>query len=921
MLSVRLKLIIPLLLIILLVLGVLLPVASIIISRRVEAEADHRLGQIAESVAVLIDNAEVRALLSANFVANLPDVEAAGMDPNSLGQVLVPRRDSLALQELSVYAADFQAGDLPIYYGGPVVARRLQVSQHTVTVRETLIQKVLQEGQAASDIAIAPQSSQLIGVAPLRLTTADGQEIVRGVVMAVFYLDNDFMAEVSQILGANVAVVKDNAIVVSTINSDSGYEQLVAQGLIDSAGGGTARNLAYGGQQERLVPHPLVLNNRPEGTVLVAQNIQNLIQVRTDLQALLAGFAAVVVIAGLIFGVLIILNFARPLAELAQATQAVSTGQLEQRVPITRMFNTRDEITLLGENFNLMTERLQGFYNSLEQQVQERTRELVAERNKLDAALKELALARDQALEASRAKSTFLANMSHELRTPMNAIIGYSEMLLEEARDLGQEDFAPDLEKILSAGKHLLGLINDILDLSKIEAGKMDLYLETFALDTMVHDVVTTIQPLIAKKANWLDVQMNEPLGSMRADLTKVRQGLFNLLSNASKFTENGLIRLAIQRELTTMPDVGPTGQEVLVPIEWISFSVTDTGIGMTPEQLGRLFQAFSQADASTTRKFGGTGLGLAITRHFCRMMGGDVIVESEYGRGTTFTLRLPAEVTDQPRAPFMADDEGKPLALPTGGVGTILVIDDEPSVGDIMRRYLAKEGYRTEIARGGKEGLRLAKELRPDAITLDVMMPDMDGWAVLSRLKSDPDLADIPVVMLTMMDQKNIGYALGASDYLTKPIDRERLSAVLSKYRCGKPRCPILLVEDDEPTREMMRRTLTKEGWEVVEAENGRVALQRLETTQPELILLDLMMPEMDGFEFIAEMNKREDWREIPVVVVTAKELTEEDRLRLSGHVEKVLQKGAYNREALLSQVRDFVALNLRAKPAKPAA
>ncbi len=925
MLSVRWKLVIPFLLIALLVVGLLLPAASELVSRRVEAEADRRLGQIAESVALLIENSEERARLSADFVANLPEVESAGRDEGLLGQVLVPRRDALALQELSYYSSDFAPGSLPVFYGGPVVARRLQVSQHTTQVREALVQQALATGQAVSGMAIAPQSSQIIGAAPVRLATADGMT-THGVVLAVFYLDDAFTADVSRVLGAEVAVVKDNAVIVSTIDKASGYELLLQRGFIDPLGGMTSRNLEYGnGIQERLLAGPLILNGQPEGSVLVAQDIKNLFQVRQELQTLLAVFAGVIVLATLAFGVAVIVNFAQPLASLAQATHGVSLGKLEQRVKVTQIGWFKDEITELGVNFNAMTERLQDLYNNLEAQVQTRTRELVEERNKLDRALRELAVARDQALEASRAKSTFLANMSHELRTPMNAIIGYSEMLAEEAAELGQEDFVPDLQKILAAGKHLLGLINDILDLSKIEAGRMELYLETFDLQTMIHDVATTIQPLVAKKANTLKVEAAPHLGVMRADLTKVRQALFNLLSNASKFTENGTITLTVQREsdrsgVAEQRSGGAGEQEsrgAPLPGDWIIFSVSDTGIGMTPEQMGRLFQAFTQADASTTRKFGGTGLGLTITRHFCQMMGGDVIVESEPGQGTTFIIRLPAEVRE--KAPEAAPAGTEAIAAPPqNGACTVLVIDDEPTVGELMKRYLNKEGYRAEVATGGREGLRLARELRPDAITLDVMMPDMDGWAVLAALKSDPELADIPVIMLTIMDQKNLGYALGAADYLTKPIDRDRLSAVLHRYRCGAPECPILLVEDDAPTREMMRRTLEKEGWLVIEAENGRVGLERLLRQKPELILLDLMMPEMDGFEFVTHLRQREDWRQIPVVVVTAKELTPEDRLRLNGHVEKVLQKGAYSREALLSEVRDLVAIGVRDKKAK---
>jgi CheY-like chemotaxis protein len=249
-----------------------------------------------------------------------------------------------------------------------------------------------------------------------------------------------------------------------------------------------------------------------------------------------------------------------------------------------------------------------------------------------------------------------------------------------------------------------------------------------------------------------------------------------------------------------------------------------------------------------------------------------------------------------------------KTQALPEG-TSTVLVIDDDPTVHDLLQRFLGKEGFRMVAAGNGEEGLRLARALRPAVITLDVMMPSMDGWAVLTALKADPDLADIPVIMLTIVDEKNLGYTLGAAEYLTKPIDRERLASVLQKYRCTLPPCPVLVVEDDAATRDLLRRMLEREGWAVSEAENGRVGLARVAECRPELILLDLMMPEMDGFAFVMEIRKTEAWRSIPVVVVTAKDLTDEDRLRLHGYVEKILQKGAYSREALLAEVRDLVA------------
>jgi len=510
--------------------------------------------------------------------------------------------------------------------------------------------------------------------------------------------------------------------------------------------------------------------------------------------------------------------------------------------------------------------------------------------------IEETEQARESAEEANRTKSQFLANMSHELRTPLNAIIGYSEMLQEEAQDLGNQEFEDDLERINGAGKHLLGLINDVLDISKIEAGGMEIYLETFAIGPMIRDVVTTIQPLVNKNSNTLEIVCPDSVGNIHADITKVRQGLFNLLSNASKFTDQGSITLTVSRE-------GSEGQE------WIDFAVADNGIGMNEEQMGRLFEAFSQAEASTTRRFGGTGLGLAITRHFCEMMGGSVIVTSEIGQGSTFIMKLPAVALEPDEtADPDAEAPNAETPAPSPAANTVLVVDDDASVHDLMQRSLAGQGFKLVRAMGGQDGLRLAKELLPAVITLDVMMPGMDGWAVLSALKADPDLADIPVIMVTIIDQKNMGYALGAAEYLTKPIDRARLLSVLNKYRQEVNVGPVLVVDDAKSVRVMVRRMLEKEGWEVAEAENGRAALDILDEIEPSLVLLDLMMPEMDGFEFMEELRRSGRWSKLPVVVITAKDITAEDRQRLSGYVEKIIQKGSYSTESLMSELRALV-------------
>jgi signal transduction histidine kinase/CheY-like chemotaxis protein len=493
---------------------------------------------------------------------------------------------------------------------------------------------------------------------------------------------------------------------------------------------------------------------------------------------------------------------------------------------------------------------------------------------------------------ASQHKSQFLANMSHELRTPLNAIIGISEMMQEDARDLNREGDLEQLDRVVRAARHLLALINDILDLSKIEAGKMDLHVESFAIAPVVQDVVNTVGTLADKNENSLRLECPPEIGSISADQIRLRQALLNLASNAAKFTEKGTITISVTRT------VAETG-------DWIVFSVTDTGIGLTAEQKGRLFQEFVQADASTTRKYGGTGLGLAISRRFCQMMGGDITVESEAGKGSTFTIRLPAEATSSQAPVLPKSFQPAPRTTDLRQAPLILVVDDDESVRNVTTHFLKREGFAVATASGGREGLRLARELQPAAITLDVMMPDLDGWTVLAAIKGDPATAGIPVVLMTIVDEKNRGYSLGAAEYMVKPVDWSGLAGVLRGI-CRSAGRDVLVVDDDDTMRAGLRTALRKEGWQVTEAENGRVALARLAEWRPDVIVVDLMMPEMDGFELLHALQSNSGWREIPVLVLTAKDLTDEDRIRLNGGIERILQKR--DRQDMLREVLDVL-------------
>jgi len=509
----------------------------------------------------------------------------------------------------------------------------------------------------------------------------------------------------------------------------------------------------------------------------------------------------------------------------------------------------------------------------------------------IDARTSEMETARDEARDASDQKTKFFANMSHELRTPLNAILGYGEMLYEDCEDLGYDDLLPDLKKITSSGSHLLSLINNILDLSKIEAGKMELFVTSFEIESMVQTIKDVSEPLAAKNDNGFVINLEGALGSMSQDETKLRQCLTNFLSNGFKFTKNGTVTLDVKARM-----VGD--------IEFIDFAVIDTGAGMSPEGVAKVFEEYTQAERSTSANYGGTGLGLPISKKFAEMMGGDVIVTSEEGVGSVFTMSVPRECPE-----YNEDEvEGNVINLDEQD-NLVVLVDDDVAMHDLIKRTISKLNLTLLGATNSEKGMELIREVKPKLILLDVLMPGRDGWSLLKECKTDKDLKDIPVIMISQLNQSNLASSLGANDYLTKPIDRSHFINTLKRILGNDTQDKkVLVIDDDKDVRELLSRLLKDAGYRPIDARDGKEGLERTKD-EPALIILDLEMPRMDGFEFLDNYIKDvPEEKRAPVLVFSGKDLTDVQEDLLKERVVGLVKKDDVSMDNLSKMIQGIV-------------
>jgi len=613
----------------------------------------------------------------------------------------------------------------------------------------------------------------------------------------------------------------------SNDTSDRVREIYAYKELIDSSN----LNQYVSSQYQKDIVSFSVNESFPRDRLIFSRDISDLIKIQNEssFTALLVGVLSL----GILILILIFIqrNIFGSLRDAVSVLKSLTEGDIEVDIPKRSgiLANDNDEVGRL-------LSALQTYKDTSE------------ELDKVLSLSKDLEAARDEAKEASEAKSKFLANMSHELRTPLNGIIGYADLLLEECEDEGNEMMAEDLTKITQSGSHLLSIINDILDMSKIEAGKMELFVSEFNISDLVEQIKNISQSLADKNNNKIIYEVADGLSSMKGDETRLRQCVVNLISNAVKFTENGTVKVRVESD--NKPDEG------------LIISVADTGIGMTEKQLQKIFEDFTQADDETTAKFGGTGLGLAITRNLVTMMQGTVGVESTLDVGSTFTISLPRYL--EPKQTVSEEIVGD-----TGPL--VLIVDDDLNIHDLACRILIQNGYRTISATDGSRGIEIAREKNPSLILLDIMMPEKDGWEVLKELRNDADLANIPVLVTSVLEEQKTAEALGARAYVSKPIDKKQLLDTLKSLDIEST-SKVLIIDDDPDVRELVSRMLQNENIETIEARNGQEGIKMLEQN-PDLIILDLEMPVMNGFEFLEQTTTN-----IPIIIFSGLELSKQD-------------------------------------------
>ena len=531
-------------------------------------------------------------------------------------------------------------------------------------------------------------------------------------------------------------------------------------------------------------------------------------------------------------------------------------------------------VAMVIEKKGLESKQL-NYQSNLEEKIRERT--------------KELFFAKEKAESAAQAKSEFLANMSHELRTPLNAIIGFCEILIEDALDVNQVSVVSDLEKIHKSGTDLLALINDILDLSKIEVKKVDLNISEFKLIDLIDSVKNTIDPFAKINNNIINIDLVDNSITMDSDELKIRQVLFNLLTNACKNSENSAVTLTVNK--------------IKKDDSFVEFIVEDKGRGISSDFIDNIFEPFSQDNKVDSSKIKGTGLGLSISKKYVELLGGKISVNSKHGVGTKFNFIIKQFLRPND-SPSNKDIKIELSNIKFPDKGKILIIDDDIDFLDVTERKLSKEGFLVFTANSGQKGIEKAKKLIPDIIILDIIMPDLDGWSVYQKIKKIPLLSQIPIIIVTIGDYQKMAQDFGVTNFLTKPVSLDKLNSILSKYKIDSISKHILVIDDDTSTRSILRKTLIKDGWRVDEAENGKIALEKIDSQLPELIILDLLMPVMDGFAFLNKIKNIKNLINIPIIVITSKDLSIDDTIFLDKNVDLVMQKGNYDQKEIIKKI-----------------